>query len=193
MLRVRDWEEVADFACYVCQCRALCLRPWQSPPSSVEEDDPDEHDKDAQKLLRKMLAAGVSRYDPDPLGSAEKGKVDCSQSLAAGDCMFARLKFFARLGVQSLGYAVHRLRDPLSDIRTALSPNTSPIIFDVGANIGQTIRGLRAAFPSSIIHAFEPSVEVFRELQTNVTGVKNVHLNNFAIGARPETREFIEM
>lgn len=81
MLRDRDWEEVADFACYVCQCRALCLRPWQSPPSSVEEDDPDEHDKDAQKLLRKMLAAGVSRFDPDPLAALKKKKPTQARNL----------------------------------------------------------------------------------------------------------------
>jgi hypothetical protein len=67
MLGDEPWDEVAEFASHCCQYYALSLRPWQSPPSSVDEDDPDERDKDAQQLLRKMLAAGVSRYDPDPL------------------------------------------------------------------------------------------------------------------------------
>src|SRR5262249_14266212 len=67
MLRDQDWIEVAEFASHCCQFRALCLKPWQSPPSSVDENDLDEEDKAARDLLRKMLAAGVSRYDPDPL------------------------------------------------------------------------------------------------------------------------------
>ena len=52
---------------------ALSLKPWQSPPIHIEEDanEPDnaerEPDTAARKLLRRMLAAGVSRYDPDPL------------------------------------------------------------------------------------------------------------------------------
>lgn len=61
------WVEVAEFASYSCQIHALSLKPWQSPPCVADEDDPDEQDKKAQHLLRKMLAAGVSRYDPDPL------------------------------------------------------------------------------------------------------------------------------
>jgi hypothetical protein len=78
MLRHRDWTEVAEFASHCCQYRSLHLRPWQSPPSAVDEDDPDEDDRAAQKLLRRMLAAGVSRYDPDPLralkGLRKRGK-----------------------------------------------------------------------------------------------------------------------
>jgi hypothetical protein len=42
------------------------------PPCIADEDDPNERDKDAQRLLRKMLAAGISRYDPDPLAALEK-------------------------------------------------------------------------------------------------------------------------
>src|SRR5262249_25615653 len=73
-LQDESWDEVAAFAAYVCQNRALHLKPWQSPPSSVAEDDPDEDDEDAQMLLRRMLAAGVSRYDPDPLAALKQRK-----------------------------------------------------------------------------------------------------------------------
>jgi hypothetical protein len=61
------WDEVAQFAAYCCQYRALHLKPWQSPPCIVDEDDPDEDDRSAQALLRQMLRAGVSRFDPAPL------------------------------------------------------------------------------------------------------------------------------
>jgi hypothetical protein len=54
---------------YSAQCAALRLKPWQEPPCVVSEDDPNERDKSAQELLRRMLAAGVSRYDRDPLAA----------------------------------------------------------------------------------------------------------------------------
>jgi hypothetical protein len=60
-------REVLEFASYGCQLRALSLRPWQSPPVHCDEDEENPRDADGQNLLRKMLAAGVSRYDPDPL------------------------------------------------------------------------------------------------------------------------------
>ena len=66
-LEDEEWREVAEFAAYSCQIDALSLKPWQDPPCIADEDDPDERDKKAQHLLRKMLAAGVSRYNPDPL------------------------------------------------------------------------------------------------------------------------------
>ena len=66
-LEDEPWVEVAKFASYSCQYDALALKPWQEPPCVADEDNPDEQDKKAQHLLRKMLAAGVSRYDPDPL------------------------------------------------------------------------------------------------------------------------------
>ena len=109
--------------------------------------------------------------------------------------MFARLRSSARSAVQSIGYDVHRVRehrDPFIDLRVALPSNPSPIIFDVGANVGQTIKSFRSIFPGSTIHAFEPSAEVFTELEKNAKG-NGIHLNNFAVGARPEIREFIEM
>jgi hypothetical protein len=64
-----SWDMVADIAAHICQYRALSLRPWQCSPSSVDENDPDERDTDAQKLLRQMLKAGVSRFEPDPLAA----------------------------------------------------------------------------------------------------------------------------
>src|SRR5262245_10734916 len=72
MLRDRDWYEVASFAASCCQSQALQLKPWQSPPCVCDEDDPDERDKQGQALLKRMLAARISRYDPDPLAALEK-------------------------------------------------------------------------------------------------------------------------
>jgi hypothetical protein len=82
MLRERAWEEVARFAAYCCQDRALALKPWQMPPCWVR-CDPNEilqkpysdergHDyrgeQQAARLLKKLLAAGLSKFEPDPIG-----------------------------------------------------------------------------------------------------------------------------
>ena len=74
LLREDGWQEAAIFAAYHCQTRALRLKPWEEPPCCTDEDDPGERDKDAHKLLRQMLALGVSRWHPDPLAAIEAAK-----------------------------------------------------------------------------------------------------------------------
>jgi hypothetical protein len=60
-----DWFERATWACYVLQYRDLNLRPWEPVPSDdLDGDDP--RDAAARVLLRRMLDAGMSRYDPNP-------------------------------------------------------------------------------------------------------------------------------
>lgn len=82
-LKDEPWIEVAEFASYSCQIHALNLKPWESPPCHADEDDPDPQDKAAQYLLRQMLAAGVSRFDPDPLAALEHAKRKLSSVKAA--------------------------------------------------------------------------------------------------------------
>jgi hypothetical protein len=67
-----NWGNVAKFAAYVCQCRALNLKTWQDPPCVVSAESTDEPDKQGQKLLRKMLDNGLSRYEPDPLRALQR-------------------------------------------------------------------------------------------------------------------------
>jgi hypothetical protein len=74
MLRDDGWEEAATFAAYHCQIHALHLKPWEEPPCAADEGGPDERDKEAQRLLRQMLALGVSRWHPDPLAAIEAAK-----------------------------------------------------------------------------------------------------------------------
>ena len=69
--RDRTWFEVASFAAFSAQCRSLALQPWESPPCIA---DGFHGDASARKLLRQMLAAGISRYHPDPLGALEEAK-----------------------------------------------------------------------------------------------------------------------
>ena len=71
-LQDESWDEVAEFASYVCQTEALQLKPWQTPPCIIDEDDSDQDNRIPRALLRRMIAAGVSRYDPDPLAALKR-------------------------------------------------------------------------------------------------------------------------
>jgi hypothetical protein len=67
MLKDQSWQEVAEFAAYHCQNRTLRLKPWESPPMNFDEDEDD--DSPGCALLIRMLAAGLSRFEPDPLAA----------------------------------------------------------------------------------------------------------------------------
>ena len=74
MLEDRPWFEVATFAASCAQSRALDLMPWEHAPVLVSDDDDDPIIADAVRLLRRMLAAGVSGYHPDPMTALEQAK-----------------------------------------------------------------------------------------------------------------------
>jgi hypothetical protein len=76
------WVKAAEFAAYSAQSRSLHLRPWQSPPCHVGDidatlakgDDGVLGDYAAAKLLQKMLALGISEFEPDPLAAIERAE-----------------------------------------------------------------------------------------------------------------------
>jgi FkbM family methyltransferase len=80
--------------------------------------------------------------------------------------------------------------DALDDMKK-LAATDAPLIFDVGANRGQSIERFRRTFPRAVIHAFEPGRETFAELQRRCGELPGVSLNNVALGSRPETRTFL--
>ncbi len=90
------------------------------------------------------------------------------------------------------GWYVQRRKNLPSGIDWALDfqrrvKGLSPtMIFDVGANVGQTTSWLRSEFPLATIHAFEPIPSTFKTLSHNVRTLANVELHQIACGA--ETR-----
>ena len=50
----------------------LRLKPWQNPPCFGDEDG----DGPADVLLQRMLAAGISRFHPDPLSALAESPSD---------------------------------------------------------------------------------------------------------------------
>ena len=66
-------DEDKRFAAYSLQIDNLQLSPLQSPPCWLTGgDDVDPIDIDSEKILRKMLAAGISPWHPDPLAALAK-------------------------------------------------------------------------------------------------------------------------
>jgi hypothetical protein len=69
------WEKIGRSAASVCQCRALKLAPWQTAPHQAEPNQVDEAGFEyrgtavASALLGKLLAAGLSRFEPDPIAA----------------------------------------------------------------------------------------------------------------------------
>lgn len=61
-----ELTEAAKFAAYCAQIDNLALRPWQSPPCFAERPNCDAY---AVDLLQRLLAAGLSRWEPDPAGA----------------------------------------------------------------------------------------------------------------------------
>jgi len=89
--------------------------------------------------------------------------------------------------ISIFGYNISRIdkkykKLSFNDIHKAKIDTDNPLIFDVGANKGQSIRRFKNIFPKSIIHAFEPINEEFVKLQDEFKNDKSIFLNNFALG-----------
>jgi FkbM family methyltransferase len=59
--------------------------------------------------------------------------------------------------------------------------NEKPVIFDVGAYIGDVAKKYLEVFPSSILYAFEPAPASFAQLKENLAKAENVNLFNLAV------------
>lgn len=90
---------------------------------------------------------------------------------------------FNRMGLEifktrTLPFGLYEFRDALRSVE-GFNPR---IIFDVGANIGQTSVGLRSVFKDSEVYAFEPVGSTYEELVRNVSGL-NVKTFNLGLGS----------
>lgn len=90
-----------------------------------------------------------------------------------------------RLGPQALG------GDPYHDLAT-LVRQPRPLVFDVGANLGQTVRKLQKVLPQATIHSFEPGPGTYARLQENCRNLPGVELWNVGLGSHPGELKFYE-
>jgi FkbM family methyltransferase len=68
----------------------------------------------------------------------------------------------------------------------ALAPDIR-VAFDVGANVGQTVAGIKGRFPNAQIWCFEPVPATFATLAATVADIPTVHPIQSALGAAPGT------
>ncbi len=75
-------------------------------------------------------------------------------------------------------------------ILSFLIKNQKPIIFDIGANIGQSIEKYRKLFSKCIIYSFEPSPEIHKILKKKFIDHEEIYIINQAIGSEESEQEF---
>ena len=95
--------------------------------------------------------------------------------------------------LNSFGYNItkknnNQIRLSFDDIYK-LKINNNPVIFDIGANQGQSIERFKKIFPQAIVHAFEPIEFEFEKLNKKYKDDQNVILNNFAVGDKEEIKD----
>lgn len=62
------------------------------------------------------------------------------------------------------------------------------VIFDVGANVGQSAIGFAKAYPEAQIHSFEPVPASYAKLEEATRDIENITAHNFALGRAAEER-----
>jgi len=67
--------------------------------------------------------------------------------------------------------------------------NSSPVILDIGANIGGFARWANYRWPNSKIHCYEPVKSTFELLKINTSDMPNVEINSVAIGKKKEKKK----
>ncbi len=68
------------------------------------------------------------------------------------------------------------------------------LIFDVGANKGQSIKFFKSLNPLASIHSFEPSPSTFRKLESNLENqsYENVYLHKLGLSSSKNKIPFYE-
>lgn len=99
------------------------------------------------------------------------------------------MKTFLKKITNHFGYKISKINknplqneNPLVAIKESIKDKNDVVLFDVGANLGQTIRKMKLEFPVSKIYAFEPSRGCYEILENNLD-VENVQVFNNAVGS----------
>lgn len=89
--------------------------------------------------------------------------------------------------LKKFGYEIQRhssvsqsVKEPFYHFRDLIKED-QPIIFDVGAYVGDTVEQFKFSFPESRIHAFEPFDESFEVMKNRFQKTDSIILNNVGI------------
>ncbi len=73
------------------------------------------------------------------------------------------------------------------DISDFLPDIAIEVVFDVGANVGDSAVEYRQWFPKAKLYCFEPVSSTFDRLRANTNNIENIHLEKTALGAEDTT------
>lgn len=96
------------------------------------------------------------------------------------------------LGINRPGKDLLReiFKDPFDDISRLLPSREALVIFDVGANIGQTTSRFRRTYPHADIFSFEPFPSTFDQLEEKFREDSQVHVYCLACSSERSQAEF---
>jgi FkbM family methyltransferase len=82
------------------------------------------------------------------------------------------------------GWGAETVTDEVRAALSLLPPETrsSPVVLDVGANVGTYSEAFRKLAPDSTLYCFEPSKASFSDLSRRFAGDNRIHLVNAAVG-----------
>jgi FkbM family methyltransferase len=92
-----------------------------------------------------------------------------------------------RYGADYVLDIMHVLED--KQLSAHLNFGKNNIVFDVGANTGQSSLKFLKTYPDSKIYAFEPIPATFTELKANVSSFPNVNIYQLGLGDKVEKKE----
>ena len=98
-----------------------------------------------------------------------------------------RLEFHA--GIRLYRNSLPRGVDFIYDANQILMPEKVSVVFDVGANVGQSAKWFRRAYPNADIFCFEPVGETFRQLIEQTASLDLVHSFQMALGGTRGSRD----
>ena len=104
------------------------------------------------------------------------------------------VKSFRKFGYEILGrkkIVKHNSFDAIHTylLKNLLNIDNEILVFDVGANEGDSIKRFRNLFTNLQIHSFEPTEDLYKKIKKNFN-LSNLFLNNYALGKSNSKRNF---
>lgn len=88
-------------------------------------------------------------------------------------------------------YFYPKLASSYKDLKLSVEHGKGMIIFDVGANKGQSVRFFKRLYPQSQVYGFEPAFNTFKALKQFIEKKKYTGISIFPIGLGDTPRESI--
>jgi len=102
-------------------------------------------------------------------------------------------KYFQKL-INFFGYNISKIKTiekhDLDKIIKYICEKQQPVIFDVGANKGQSIERFKKMYKDCEIHSFEPGNVECEEMRSKYKNDNSVFINNVGVGEKKEILEF---